>query len=70
MNTKHPLFAPILRAVTVVVIGAVALGGITHLVHKPRNPYYAQLAAKAAKDVSQKKTGDQNGFAYIGNDSK
>ena len=70
MNASNPLFAPVLRAVAVVVIGAVLLGGITHLVNKPHNPYYAQLAAKAAKDAPQKKTGDQNGFAYIGNDSK
>lgn len=68
MEALRSFLAPWLRSCLIVVAGAIVLGGIAFLVHKPNTPYYAQLAAKAAKRSElQKNTGEHHDYTFTGN---
>jgi len=70
MNTSsRSLVVQVLRAIGIVVLGAICIGFSVQYLHTQHKPYYAQLAAKAAAET-QKKTGDQDGYSYNGSDSQ
>lgn len=71
MNNVRSFAVSVLRAAALVAVGAVVLSGIAYMTHKSHTPYYAQLAAKAAKTGAlQTDGGSSYGFTYTGNDTQ
>jgi hypothetical protein len=67
MAFNRNIIIPVIRAVFIVLAGAVVLSSVSILLHHRDKPYYAQLASQA---VDKNKIGVQDGYIFLGTSTK